>query len=260
MTAPPLPEFTSGVALVAGGSGGIGAAICADLGRAGSNVALTYRANAAAGEAAAQAVRGHGRLAEARCVDLGDARAVKAFVDAAADRYGRIHSVVYAAGPALKLDFISRIDPETWARTLRADVEGCFNLVWAALPHIKRQGGGGAFVAVVTAAVDRPPPRDILSAAPKAAIQALMRGLAKEEGRFGIRANCVGPGWIDAGLGAEVMRQSDHADYIDRFTAAIPLRRVGQAEEIAGAVTFLLSDQARYITGATVPVAGGLQL
>ncbi len=260
MTPSPLPEFASGVALVAGGSGGIGAAICEDLGRAGSNVALTYRTNAAAGEAAAQAVRGRGRQAQATCVDLGDAPAVKAFVDAAAARFGRIHSVVYAAGPALKLDYISQIDPQTWASTLRADIEGCFNLVWAALLHIKRQGGGGAFVAVVTGAVDRPPPKDILSAAPKAAIQALMRGLAKEEGRFGIRANCVGPGWIDAGLGAEIMSKGDQAAYIDKFTAAIPLRRVGQAEEIADAVTFLLSDKARYITGTTLPVAGGLQL
>lgn len=256
----PLREFETGVALVAGGSGGIGAAICEDLARAGANVALTYRSNAAAGEAAARAVRRHGREAEAVAVDLCDAKAVKAFADAAAARYGRIHSVVYAAGPPLEMAYISEIDPDTWAATLRADIEGCFNLVWAALPHVKRQGGGGAFVAVVTAAVDRPPPKDILSAAPKAAIQALMRGLAGEEGRFGIRANCVGPGWIDAGLGAAIMSRGDQSGYVDKFTAGIPLKRLGQAEEIAGAVTFLLSDQARYITGATVPVAGGLQL
>lgn len=254
-----LAEFASGAALVAGGSGGIGAEIVRDLARSGSNVALTYRSNRETAEAVAADVRAAGRSADIGSVDLQDAPAVKAFVDAAVERHGRLHSVVYAAGPPIRMGFINQIEPETWAGALRADVEGCFNLIWATLPHLKRQGGGNV-VAVVTSAVDRPPSRDILSAAPKAAIQALIRGLAREEGRFGIRANCVGPGWIDAGLGGEIMSSLNETDYVDRFLSLIPMRRAGEAEDIAAAVTFLLSERARYITGATVPVAGGLQL
>jgi NAD(P)-dependent dehydrogenase (short-subunit alcohol dehydrogenase family) len=259
MTLARLTEFQEGVAIVAGGSGGIGGAICADLAASGANVALTYRSNQKAGEAVAQLIRDQGREAIAAPVDLQDPKAVQAFVDAAVERHGRLHSVVYAAGPPITMNYINALDPETWAKATRADIEGCFNLVWATLPHLRRQGGG-SIVAVITAAVDRPPPKDILSAAPKAAIQALMRGLAREEGRSGIRANCVGPGWIDAGLGSAVLGDPAQAEYIERFTAGIPLKRVGAAEEVAQAVTFLLSDKARYITGTTVAVAGGLQL
>jgi NAD(P)-dependent dehydrogenase (short-subunit alcohol dehydrogenase family) len=259
MTSAADPEFPAGAVIVAGGSGGIGAAIVRLLAGRGTDVAFTYHANQAGAEALAAEVQAEGRAAMPARLDLRDAPAVKAFVDGAVARFGRIHSVVYAAGPPIPMRFINELDPETWARVFRADVEGCFNLVWAALPHLK-QVGGGSIVAVITAAADRPPPKDILSAAPKAAIQALIRGLAREEGRFGIRANCVGPGWIDAGLGAEILSGLDQKTYIDRFTAQIPLRRVGEADDIAQAVAFLLSDKAKYVTGATLPVAGGLQL
>jgi NAD(P)-dependent dehydrogenase (short-subunit alcohol dehydrogenase family) len=254
-----LEEFGEGVAIVAGGSGGLGAAIVRDLAQSGANVALTYRANHKAAQTVAGEARATGRSAEAAQLDLQEPAAVKAFVDDVVARHGTLHSVVYAAGPPIRMGFINQLDPATWASAFRTDVEGCFNLVWACLPHLKRQKRGN-IVAVVTAAVDRSPAKDILSAAPKAAIQALIRGLAREEGRFGIRANCVGPGWIDAGLGGEIMGNLSESDYVQKFLAAIPMRRAGQAEDIAKAVTFLLSDQARYVTGAMIPVAGGLQL
>ena len=87
----------------------------------------------------------------------------------------------------------------------------------------------------------------------------LVKGVAREEGRYGVRANCVGPGYIEAGLGLSTVH--DHTqDYVEKMVRAIPLRRAGQAEDVADVVVFLLSDKARYVTGETICVAGGLQL
>ena len=144
------------------------------------------------------------------------------------------------------------------ARVINADVNGCFNLIEATLPHL-RERKAGSYLAVITAAVDRAPPRDILSAAPKAAIEMLVRGVAREEGRNGIRANCVGPGLIAAGLGIATMNERTQ-DYVERMVRAVPLKRAGTPEDVADVSIFLLSNQARYVTGATIPVAGGLQL
>jgi NAD(P)-dependent dehydrogenase (short-subunit alcohol dehydrogenase family) len=253
-----LSEFSTGAALVYGGSGGIGAEICRALAAAGSDILLTYHSNATAAEAVAKEVEGLGRKAIAVKVDVEDIASVKAAADKAAEAFGEIHSVVYASGPPLEFLYINEIDSKEWARVINADVNGCFNVVQATLPHF-RERRKGSYVGIITAAVDRAPPRDILSAAPKAAIQMLLRGVAREEGRNGIRANMVGPGYIEAGLGLATVH--DHTkDYVDKMVRAIPLRRPGTPADIANAALFLLSDKANYITGVSMPVAGGLQL
>jgi NAD(P)-dependent dehydrogenase (short-subunit alcohol dehydrogenase family) len=253
-----MSEFSAGTALVIGGSGGLGAAICRSLGEAGSHVCLTYRSNRDAAAAVVRAVESNARGAKSFQCDMADAQSVKAAVDAAIAAFGHIHSVVYAAGPKIEFMYINEITPSEWARVMAADVNGCFNLIWAILPHF-RERKMGSIVALVTAAVDRSPPRDILSAAPKAAIQMLVRGVAREEGRSGIRANCVGPGFIEAGLGVSTVHAGT-TDYVSRMTKAIPLKRIGSADEVADVVVFLLSERARYISGETISVAGGLQL
>ena len=253
-----LPEFTQGVALVAGGSGGLGAGICRSLAQAGSHVALSYRSRRGAADQVADSVRAQGRDATVQALDLEDAQATRAWVDEQVRHFGRIHSVVYAAGPPLAFGTIHDMDPKEWARVLACDVNGCFNLVSAVLPHLRAQGGG-SLVAVITCALFHPPPRDVLSAAPKAAIEALMRCLAVEEGQHGIRANCAGPGLMEAGLGLTTINPSTQA-YVDKMTRAIPLQRRGQPEDLGDVVCFLLSDKARYVTGAHIPVSGGLQL
>lgn len=252
-------DFGDGVAIVAGGSGGIGSAVAIALAKAGANIAITYRSRREAAEAVLSAAQDANVAGFAAPVDHADADAMKAFVDDAVARFGRLHSVVYAAGPSIPHKFLNAITPAEWRGVIDADVNGAFNLIWATLPLLK-SNGGGAYVAVTTAATKKVPLRDICSAAPKAAIEMLFRGVALEEGRFGIRANCVGPGFIDAGLGAELLGKPGIEDWVETLRKGLPMKAFGEANDIAEAVVFLLSRRAKYITGQSLAVDGGLQL
>jgi NAD(P)-dependent dehydrogenase (short-subunit alcohol dehydrogenase family) len=251
-------EFAGGCAVIAGGSGVIGAAIANGLAEMGSDIALTFRSNRAAAEKVAEEIRARGRDVHIAKLDLVDEAATGAFSQEAIARFGFIHSAVYAAGPSIKFNLVNQITPQEWKRVIEGDAIACFNFVSAVLPHF-RERKAGAFLGVLTAAVDRSPPRDILSAAPKAAIQMLMRSIALEEGRSGIRANCVSPGYILDGIGASMIGESD-GQFVEKMLRAIPMKRAGLASEVADAACFLLSKKAGYVSGATIPVAGGLQL
>lgn len=249
----------TGGAFVAGGSGGIGRAICRQLAEAGCNVALTYRNGRERAEETAALVRSAGRKAVILQVDLRDEKAVARAVDETALDFGALHTAIYAAGPYIHMRHISRIEPALFRDTMEQDAFGCFNLIHAALPHLR--SAKGSFVALATPALRRYAVKDVLSVAPKAAIEALVRGVAAEEGRFGIRANGVGVGVIEDGMYHALI---ETGDFDQRFLEAsrqnMALRRLGTADEIAEAVVFLASARARWITGQTLMVDGGYAL
>ncbi|CAB3735656.1 SDR family NAD(P)-dependent oxidoreductase [Paraburkholderia rhynchosiae] len=251
------PRFKEGVSIVTGGSGGIGREIALTLARAGSDVVLTYGRNKKAAEEVARQITAMGRKAEIAALAIENSEDVSRFVNDVASRHSVLHSVVYASGPGLHMELIGDIDPSNWAKVIAVDVNGCFNLVHATLPHVRK--ARGAYLAVITAAVERVPVRDIQSAAPKAAIEMLMRGVAKEEGRNGVRANCVGPGWIRAGLGQHAIDNELTPEAVAAITKGIPLRTMGEARDIADAALFLLSSRARFVTGQSLAVDGGMQ-
>ncbi|GEO01538.1 beta-ketoacyl-ACP reductase [Novosphingobium sediminis] len=245
------------VALVIGGTGALGAAIAARLASEGADVAFTWHRNADKAAALEKTIVAHGRRSHGAQVALDDAAAVGAFVGEVVSRFGGLDTLVYASGPAFELAFVAKVPPADWSRVIDADLKGCFHAVHAALPHLRARRG--SIVAVTAAGVERAIARDILSLAPKAAITALMRAIALEEGRNGVRANCVAPGYIAGGIGQDIM-DAVGPEMAATLVKAVPLRRMGTCEEIADAVAYLSSARAGYITGNTLFVSGGMEL
>ncbi|MBS1892069.1 MAG: SDR family oxidoreductase [Actinobacteria bacterium] len=246
----------SGAALVTGGSGGVGGEVCRMLASRGAAVALSYRSRPAAAEALVAEIEAAGGSAAAFEADLVDEGSARALADATRERFGGIHTYVHAAGPAVSQLHLSRVDPALLRTHLEAEAAAFFNAVAPLLADLRE--ARGSIVAVTTAATGRFAVRDGLSAVPKAAVEILVRGLAVEEGRFGVRANCVGPGMLEDGMAATLAARGDLDEKaLEAARANIPLRSFGRASDVAELVCFLASDRARYITAQNVNVDGG---
>lgn len=251
-----IEDFPKGVALVVGGSGGTGAVICEELAKAGSDVVLTYHGNEQRAAETTERLQGLGRHAEHHQLSIGDNVRVKELIDDVASRH-RIHTIVVAAGSDIPQLMIRDVTPEKWKEVVDADVNGFFNIVHASLPHMK-EAGGGSYVHISSAGLHKWPERDVLSVAPKAAIEWLIQGIAKEEGRFGIRANSVAIGVINAGIFKRLWADGTFDEnWKQAVQAGLCVKRWGEPEEVAHAVVYLASQKAGYVTGQIISVDGG---
>ena len=250
-------DFPEGAALVFGGSGGIGQAVALELARAGSDVCIAYRSKREVAERISARIRESGRKASIHAVDVTEASQVQATVEAAVRTHGRVHTVVFGAGPVVEQVTIAETSRELWQRSINVEVNGFFNVVQASLPHL-REKGGGTYIHLGSAGDAWWPPKDGLSVVPKAANEALIRGIAKEEGRHNIRANSVLVGVIEAGMFLELLKRGVFDQkWIDETQKLLALKRWGKPEEIGYAAVFLASRRGAYITGQQLNVSGG---
>ena len=252
-------DFPEGTALVLGGSGGVGSAIAAEVASRKISVCITYQSNRERAEELADGIRSSGGVVSTAQVSLQDIESLNRCVKNITNR-GRFHSVFIATGYDIPQVSIAYLTPELWQRVLRADAEGVFNAIYTTLPHL-RAGGGGSYVHISSAGLLRYPPLDILSVAPKAAIEELIKGVAKEEGSHNIRANSIAIGVIETGIFLRLREQGVFDDqWVAQVKQNLPMQRFGTPEEVAKMAVFLASSASAYTTGQLIPVDGGYGL
>ncbi len=239
------------VALVTGASGGLGRAIALGLAAEGAAVAVHYAANRARAEVVAGAIGEQGGRAAVVGGDLTDPAAPARVVDETAAALGGLHILVNNAG-VTRDTLILRMKDEEWDVVLATNLTAAFRCTRAALrPMIRQRAGRIINVTSVAGQMGNAGQANYASA--KAGLIGLTRSTAREVASRGITVNAVAPGTIDVGMTARLS-----ADQVQRLLEAVPLGRLGTAEEVAAAVVYLASDQAGYVTGQVLNVDGGL--
>jgi len=239
------------VALVTGASGGLGRAIALGLAAEGAAVGVHYAANRSGAEVVAGAIGEQGGRAAVVGGDLTDPAAPARVVEETAAALGGLHILVNNAG-VTRDTLILRMKDEEWDVVLATNLTAAFRCTRAALrPMIRQRAGRIINVTSVAGQMGNAGQANYASA--KAGLIGLTRSTAREVASRGITVNAVAPGMIDVGMTAQLS-----ADQVQRFLDAVPLGRLGTAEEVAAAVVYLASDQAGYVTGQVLNVDGGL--
>lgn len=245
------------VAVITGGSRGIGASIVRLFTQAGARVVFNYQK--AAAEAAKLAAKCGG---EEKCVavqaELSSSAAVRPLIDAAVQRFGRLDIVIGNHGVWPPHDApIDQMTEEQWRSTLAINVDSLFGLVKHGVAQMKKQRSGGHVVLISSTAGQRGEAFHCDYAASKGAIISMVKGLSTELARDGIYVNCVAPGWVQTDMAAPALHDPEISR---RVYATIPLGRAGKPEEIAASVLFLCTPHAGFITGEILNVNGGAVL
>lgn len=246
-------RFAGKVVLITGAASGIGAATARRFAREGARLVLGD-VNESGLAAVAEEFRGGGTEVATHVTDVSERTQVEAFTEAAVARFGRIDVLFNNAGTGV-YGKTPDLEPEVWHKIIAIDLDSIFYGCRAAIPHLKRGGGG---VIVNTASISGLRGDYGLAAynAAKGGVVNYTRTLAIDHARDGIRVNCVCPGPIETALTTPVFQASP--GIVEEYAKLVPMGRVGRPEEIAGVVAFLCSDDASYMTGAAIVIDGGV--
>jgi len=251
-----VPISSRPVTVISGGGRGIGAVTALHLARSGHDVALGYLDDHASADRVVAAVRAMGARAVAVSGDVADAGAVDALF-ATAVQLGPVTGLVNNAGLTAHLGDLADTPVAVVRRVVEVNLLGALLCARRAAQVMSttRGGPGGAIVNISSAAATLGSAHEYVHyAAAKAGVEALTVGLAKELADQGVRVNAVAPGIVRTGIHAA----AGDPDRLERVLPRIPMRRVGEPEEIAPAIAWLLGPEASYVTGASIRVAGGL--
>jgi len=238
-------------AFVTGASRGIGRAIAVQLGSTGSRVACCYSSDAAGADETCGAVVDAGGEAHAVAVDVTEADSVDAAFTEVEEKLGPVEILVNNAGVTAD-GLVARMRDEQWATVLQTNLTGAFHTIRRATPKMMR-GRWGRIINISSVSGHTGAPGQANYSAAKAGLVGLSRAVARELASRGITCNVVAPGPI-----VTAMTEGMPAEWHGIMEATVPLGRLGTPEEVAAVVGFLASDAAGYVTGAVVPVDGGL--
>ncbi len=251
-------RFAGKVAVVTGGGGGIGSAVCRRLAEEDAAVAV-LDVNGDAASRTAEAISGTGRTAHPVDCDICDRGSVDAAVKAVEDTLGPIDILVNNAGWDKFRPFIDT-DPEFWRKIIDINLMGPLNMHHAILPGMVERGYGRV-VNIASDAARVGSSGESVYAACKAGMMGLSKTLAREHARNGITFNVVCPGPTDTALFAGYAEGAGNPDKLrEAMRRAIPMGRIGQPDDLAGTIAFLASDDAAYVTGQVISVSGGLTM
>jgi NAD(P)-dependent dehydrogenase (short-subunit alcohol dehydrogenase family) len=251
-----LFDLTGHVALVTGGNSGIGLGMAEALAQHGANVAI-WGTNPTKNAAAAEQLAGHGTQIVALRCDVGDEDAVERSFAATVEALGHVDSCFANAGVGGAAKSFLEMTADEWRRVTRVNLDGCFFTCRAAVRHMVERGHGGSVVVTTSGSALQGQARGQNYGASKAGVIAMMRAIAVEHARHGIRANAILPGWIETAM-TEPAFGWDR--FVEKVLPRVPLRRWGEPDDFGGVAVYLASNASRYHTGDVLVLDGGYSI